>query len=86
MTPIRDLYLSRANDIRARLLIAAPDGCGIAWVERTIKQITSGQKLSDDMQQWMADLEDHTRRIERAAWRKTSMRWFHMSVLARAFK
>ena len=85
-SPIRDHYLARAKDIRARLLIVAPGGCGVAWTERTIKQIESGQRLRDDMQQWMADLEDHCRRVERREHRKAVLRWFHPTVLGRAFQ
>lgn len=79
-------YLTQAKRLLARLLIVAPDGCGVAWVERTIKQIESGKPLRSDMQQWMDGLEDHTRRMERRAYRMTTMRWFNPAALGRAFQ
>lgn len=86
MTPIRDHYLARVKAVRARLLIVRPDGCGIKWAEGEIKRIECGQKMRDDMQQWVADLEDHARRIERRVHRETMLRWFHPAVLGRAFQ
>lgn len=83
---LRAHYLARVKAVHVRLLMVAPDGCGVAWAERTIKQIESGERLRSDMQQWMADLEDHTRRVERRAYRMTVMRWFHPAVLGRAFQ
>ena len=35
-SPLRDHYLSQAKSIRARLLIVAPDGCGVAWTEHRL--------------------------------------------------
>lgn len=86
INPVRLHYLAQANALHARLLKVAPDGCGVAWVERTIKQIRSGERLRRDMQQWMDDLEEHTRRVERRVHRQTVMRWFHPVVLGRAFQ